>query len=88
MTSREHAAFAAGIEAARQMALTAAVTIEICDDAGAVRQQAAVAALQGLAEGPQEMMTGTPSTCISAAFSGQHVEREAIDGTYDGRVLG
>lgn len=51
MTPREQAAFAAGIETARQMALTAAVTIEVREDAGAVRQQAAVAALQGLAEG-------------------------------------
>ncbi|MDN3573368.1 hypothetical protein [Methylobacterium longum] len=51
MTPREQAAFAAGIETARQMALTAAVSIEVRDDAGAVRQQAAAAALQGLAEG-------------------------------------
>lgn len=51
MTPREQAAFTAGIETARQMALAAAVTIEVRDDAGAVRQKAAVAALQGLAEG-------------------------------------
>jgi hypothetical protein len=37
MNSREQVAFAAGIETARQMALTAAVTIEIRDDAGAGR---------------------------------------------------
>lgn len=51
MTPREQAAFTAGIEAARQAALAAAVTIETRDDANEVRQQAATAALQGLAEG-------------------------------------
>lgn len=51
MTDRERAAFAAGIETARQMALTAAVTIEVRDDAGEIRQRAAAAALAGLAEG-------------------------------------
>ncbi|MBE7197744.1 MAG: hypothetical protein INR70_08080 [Parafilimonas terrae] len=50
-TPREQAAFAAGIETARQMALTAAVTIEVRDDTQEVRQQAAVVALQGLAAG-------------------------------------
>jgi uncharacterized membrane protein YqiK len=55
MTSREQAAFAAGIETARQMALTAAVSIEVRDDAREVRQQAAAAALQGLAEGLQSL---------------------------------
>lgn len=50
-TARERAAFTAGIEAARQMALIAAVTIEVRADATEVRQQAAAAALQGLAEG-------------------------------------
>ncbi len=61
MTSREQAAFAAGIETARQMALTAAVTIEVRDDAGEVRHRAAVAALQGLAEGLRTLMQ-TPAT--------------------------
>lgn len=51
MTRREQAAFNAGIETARQVALTAAVTIEVRSDASELRQQAAVAALQGLAEG-------------------------------------
>ena len=51
MTPREQAAFAAGIETARQMALTAAVTLEIRNDAREVRQHAAAAALQGLAVG-------------------------------------
>ena len=51
MTRREQAAFAAGIETARQMALTAAISLEVRGDASELRQQAAVAALQGLAEG-------------------------------------
>lgn len=51
MTPREQAAFAAGIQAARQAAMTAAVSIEIRDDAREVRQQAAAAALHGLAAG-------------------------------------
>ncbi|MCJ2065743.1 hypothetical protein MKK63_24005 [Methylobacterium sp. J-088] len=51
MTPREQAAFTAGIETARQMALTAAVTIKVRADANEVRQQAAAAALQGLAVG-------------------------------------
>ena len=33
------------------MAIAAAVTIEVRDDAGELRQQAAIAALQGLADG-------------------------------------
>ena len=51
MTPRERAAFVAGIETARQMAMAAAVTIEVRDDGREVRQQAAAAALQGLADG-------------------------------------
>ncbi|SFM90777.1 hypothetical protein [Methylobacterium pseudosasicola] len=51
LTARDRSTFNAGIEAARQMALTAAVTLEVRDDARQVRQQAAVAALQGLAAG-------------------------------------
>lgn len=51
MTPREQAAFMAGIEVARQMALTAAVTLEVRDDARELRQQAAAAALQGFAAG-------------------------------------
>ena len=85
---RELAAFAAGIETARQMALTAAVTIEVRDDAGAVRHQAAAAALQSLAEGLQGLMSGTTSTCIPTAFAGERIGHAAIDNSYDGRVLG
>ncbi|GEP06034.1 hypothetical protein [Methylobacterium oxalidis] len=55
MTPREQAAFNAGIEVMRQMAMAAAVTIEIRDDAQEVRQRAAVAALQGLAEGAKAL---------------------------------
>jgi hypothetical protein len=51
MTRRELSAFAAGVEAARQAALAAAVTLETRDDSQDLRQQAAAAALQGLAEG-------------------------------------
>ncbi|TXM96796.1 hypothetical protein FV242_33025 [Methylobacterium sp. WL64] len=51
MTPREQAAFKAGIEVAQQMALTAAVTLEVRDDARELRQQAAAAALQGFAAG-------------------------------------
>jgi hypothetical protein len=36
-TARKRAASTAGIEAARQMALTAAITIEVRGNAGAVR---------------------------------------------------
>lgn len=60
MTPREQAAFNAGVEAVRQMAMAAAVTIEVRDDARAVRQQAAAAALHGLAEGAK-MLMGAPA---------------------------
>ena len=56
MTPRERAAFNAGIEAVRQMALTTAVTIEVRDDASRVQHQGAVAALQALAEGAKDLM--------------------------------
>ena len=85
---REQAAFAAGIETARQMALTAAVTGEVRDDAQAVRQQAAAAALQGLAEGLQELMAGTTTSCTPSAFAGERVEPPPIDVSYDGHVVG
>lgn len=51
MSPNEQAAFRAGIETARQMALTAAITIEVRDDARELRQQSAAAALQGFAAG-------------------------------------
>ena len=64
MSPSEQAAFAAGIETARQMALTAAVTIKVRDDAAAVRQQAAAAALQGLAEGLRSLMPEATQAAI------------------------
>lgn len=56
MTPRERDAFNQGVEAVRQMAMAAAVTIEVRDDARAVRQQAAAAALPGLAEGAKMLI--------------------------------
>lgn len=56
MTPRERSAFNEGIEAVRQMAMIAAVTIEVRDDAGRVQHQAAVAALQALADGARSLM--------------------------------
>lgn len=43
------------------MALTTAVTIEVRDDASRVRHQAAVAALQALAEGAKDLILGVGS---------------------------
>ncbi|MCJ2023941.1 hypothetical protein [Methylobacterium sp. J-067] len=65
MTPREQAAFAAGIETARQMAMTAAVSIEVREDAGDLRQRAAAAALQGLAEG---LKVAFPTDAIDPAL--------------------
>ncbi|MCJ2143331.1 hypothetical protein [Methylobacterium sp. E-066] len=59
MTPGERAAFNAGIEAARQMALTAAVTLEVRDDARQVRQQAA--ALHGLPAGLHAVFIASPA---------------------------
>lgn len=74
MTPREQAAFNQGVEAMRQMAMTAAVTIEIRDDARAVRQQAAAAALHGLAEGAKALLleTGADQT------AGMHANLNAV----------
>jgi hypothetical protein len=56
MTPSEKAAFNAGVEAMRQMAMVAAVTIEVRDDAAELRQRAAAAALHGLAEGAASLL--------------------------------
>lgn len=56
MTPREQAFFNAGVEAMRQMAMIAAVSIEVRDDAREIRQQAAAAALHGLAEGATALL--------------------------------
>lgn len=61
MNARERAAFNAGIEAVRQMALTTAITLEVRDDAGRVQSQAAVAALQALAEGARDLKLAEPA---------------------------
>lgn len=66
MTPREQAAFTAGIEAARQMALTAAITIEVRSDANEVRQQAAAATLQGLADGLRTAFLNGPAVTVPA----------------------
>lgn len=61
MTPRETAAFNAGIEAARQMAMVAAVSIEVRDDGTELRQRAAAAALFGFAEGAA-VLIASPTT--------------------------
>jgi len=62
MTAREAAAFNAGVEAVRQMAMAAAVTMESRDDATDVRKQAAVAALSALADGAKSLLIGKSET--------------------------
>lgn len=61
VTPREQAAFAAGIETARQMALITAMTIETRDGSEILRDQAAVAALQGLADGLKAAFLDPPT---------------------------
>jgi hypothetical protein len=56
MNASERAAFNAEVEAVWQAALIIAVTIEAQDGAQGPRQQAAVAALQALAEGARDLM--------------------------------
>ncbi|WP_437871551.1 hypothetical protein ACSD7O_24895 [Methylorubrum extorquens] len=55
MTARDLALYAAGrrdgLRQAADAALIAALMLELQDDASAIRQQAAIAALHGLAEG-------------------------------------
>lgn len=61
MTPRERAAYNAGVEAVRQAALIIAVTIEAQAGSQGPRQQAAVAALQALAEGARDLMIAEPT---------------------------
>ena len=61
MTEREQAAFHAGLRHAADLALIAAVTIEVRDDAHHVRQRAAIEALRGLAEGLKAEATTMPA---------------------------
>ncbi len=56
MTPRERAAYNQGVEAVRQAALIIAVTIETQPGSQGPRQQAAIAALQALAEGAKDLM--------------------------------
>ena len=65
-TPGEQAAFRLGITVAIDMALAAADTIEIRDDTNRVRQQAAVAALQGLASGLKAAFLDTPDPTARA----------------------
>lgn len=58
MTSRERAAFNAGIEACRQMVMVTAITLETREGSAGLRSRAAVAALHGLAEGLDALMLG------------------------------
>jgi hypothetical protein len=60
MNVRERAAYNAGVEAVRQAALIIAATIEVQDGSQGPRHQAAVAALQALAEGAKDLMLSIP----------------------------
>jgi hypothetical protein len=62
MNARELAAFRAGILHASHMAIIAATEIELRDDAGKLRQRAAIEALRGLAEGLKATATTPPTT--------------------------
>ncbi len=95
MTPREQAAFAAGIQAARQAAMTAAVTIAVRDDARESRQQAAAAALHGLAAGlkvafldPPAKPDPTSPTCIPSEFAGADDGTTIIVATYGSGMTG
>lgn len=69
MTPREQMAFRAGVRAAIDMALVAAITIEVRDDAKDMRQRAAAAALQGFAEGAKAAFL-EPQTATEQAEGG------------------
>lgn len=70
MTPQERAAYHAGIQAVRHAALIAAVTLEVRPDARGMRQQAAIAALQGLADGACSLMLPDLNTFQQAAGTG------------------
>ena len=70
----EQAAFF-GIRTARRTTLTAFVTLEVRDDVGAVRQQAAVAALQGLAAGLRVAFLDNQAE----PASGLHLQTEQLE---------
>lgn len=61
MNPHELAAYRAGIRQAAEWALVTALSLELRDDASELRQQAAVAALRGLAEGLKADTTHQPA---------------------------
>ncbi|CAO4151602.1 hypothetical protein [Methylorubrum extorquens] len=64
MTDRELVAYRAGLKHAADMALIAAMELELRPDAGKLRQRATIEALRGLAEGLRAQsttVTVTPS---------------------------
>ncbi|KAB7785979.1 hypothetical protein [Methylorubrum populi] len=67
MNPRELAAFRAGLLHASHMALIAATEIELRDDAGKLRQRAAIEALRGLAEGLKAEATATTTLTTESA---------------------
>ena len=80
MSASELAAFRAGLRHAADIALIAAMELELRDDAGKLRQRAAIEALRGLAEGlkaeasPPALVDSSadaacPSRCISVVVS-------------------
>lgn len=79
ITAREQAAFNEGIRTAIAMARTAAVTLEIREDANRVRQQAAVAALQGLGDGLRAAFLDKPSPPSPAALALSIIAEEPGD---------
>ena len=64
MSPRELAAYRVGLRQAADMALIAAMELELRPDAGKLRQQAAIEALRGRAEGlkAEATATTTPTT--------------------------
>lgn len=67
MSPHELAAFRAGILHASHMALISATEIELREDAGKLRQRAAIEALRGLAEGLKSEATATTTPTTETA---------------------
>lgn len=67
MTARDFAHYRAGLRQAAEMALLSALALELRDDAGALRQQAAIEALRGLAEGLKAEAATETSSAAQAA---------------------